>query len=127
MMMTEAVVNSNSGSLDEMVVIEFTLPAFVDIVSVKELAMDAAASSPYVYLKKPIAVLVADEFDRTFLTRFKIKCYVLDVRLERVLASDVLERVKDELVVRGIISRDLVVGLLDAEAISQESRAARST
>ncbi len=116
MMMTEAVVNSNSGSLDEMVVIDFTLPAFVDVASVKELASDAAASSPYVYLRKPIAVLVADDFDRTFLTRFKIKCYVLDVRLERVLVSDVLERIKDELIARGILSRELISGMLEPDA-----------
>ena len=112
-MMSEAVVNSNSGSLDEMVVIDFSLPATVDVQAVKSLAMEAAASSPYVYLKKPIAVVISDVFDRTFLTRFSIKCYVLDVRLERVLASDVLERVKEEVVARSILSSDDVMGLLE--------------
>jgi small-conductance mechanosensitive channel len=95
-----------------MVVIEFTLPASVDVKQVKELAAEAAAASPYVYLKKPIIVVVADQFDRTFLTRFSIKCYVLDVRLERLLASDVMERLKEEIVAQGILSEDIVLGLL---------------
>ncbi len=116
LMMSQAVVNSNSGSLDEMVVIDFTLPASVDVKGVKELASEAAAASPYIYLKKPVAVVVADAFDRTFLTRFSIKCYVLDVRLERVLASDILERLKEELTARGILSEAVVLGMVTSPA-----------
>jgi len=97
-----AVSNSNSGALDEMVVVEFHLPASVDVQLVKELAREAAACSPYVYLKKPIAVLIDDQFQRIFLTRFKIKAYVLDIRLERLLASDISERLKAELNKRGL-------------------------
>jgi small-conductance mechanosensitive channel len=97
-----AVANSNSGALDEMVVVEFHLPANVDIQLIKELAREAAACSPYVYLKKPISVMIDDQFQRIFLTRFKIKAYVLDIRLERLLASDISERLKDELNKRGL-------------------------
>ena len=96
--------------------IEFRLPASVDVKQVKDLATEAAAASPYVYLKKPIVVVVADEFDRTFLTKFSIKCYVLDVRLERLLASDVLERLKEEIVARGILSEEIVLGLASPSA-----------
>jgi small-conductance mechanosensitive channel len=100
----QAVSNSNSGALDEMVVAEFHLPASVDVQEVKHLAWEAAACSPYVYLKKPVNVLVEDVFDYTFLTRFKVKAYVLDIRYERLFASDVLERIKQEIVARGLLT-----------------------
>lgn len=100
----QAVSNSNSGALDELVVAEFHLPATVDVQEVKQLAMEAAACSPYVYLKKPVNVLVEDVFDYTFLTRFKVKAYVLDIRYERLFSSDVLERIKQEIVARGLLT-----------------------
>lgn len=91
---TQAVSNANAGQLNEMVVVCFHLPAEVEVGPVKELAWEAAACSPYVHLGKPIAVLVEDRFEYRFLTRFTIKAYVHEIRLERVLASDILERVK---------------------------------
>lgn len=103
-----AVANSNTGALDEMVVVEFDLPASVDVRLVKELAREAAACSPYVYLKKPIAVMIEDRFERTFLTRLKIKAYVLDIRFERIFASDITERLKIELVRHGLMTESLV-------------------
>jgi len=107
----QAVANSNSGALDEMVVVEFHLPACTDVQLIKELAQEAAACSPYVYLKKPIAVMVDDRFERTFLTRLKIKAYVLDIRLERLFASDISERLKTELLRRGLMTEALVRGV----------------
>ncbi|HMB69595.1 MAG TPA: mechanosensitive ion channel domain-containing protein [bacterium] len=115
LMMSQAVSNSNSGQIQEMVVIDFTLPALADTATVKAIAAEAAASSPYIYLRRPIEVMVEDRFDRTFLTRFKIKCYVLDVRYERLLASDVLERLKGEILARGILTPEIVLGLMAVE------------
>lgn len=111
-----AVANSNAGALDEMVVVEFHLPACTDVRQLKELAWEAAACSPYVYLKKPITVLIDDRFERTFLTRLKIKAYVLDIRLERLLASDISERLKLELIRRGLLTENQVLGLLTGPA-----------
>lgn len=99
---TQAISNANAGQLDEMVVVRFHLPADVAVGPVKELAWEAAACSPYVHLGKPIAVLVEDRFDYRFLTRFTIKAYVHEIRLERVLASDILERVKQVLHEQGL-------------------------
>ncbi len=99
---TQAISNANAGQLDEMVVVRFHLPADVAVGPVKELAWEAAACSPYVHLGKPIAVLVEDRFEYRFLTRFTIKAYVHEIRLERVLASDILERVKQVLHERGL-------------------------
>lgn len=61
-----------------------------------------AACSPYVHLGKPIAVLIEDRFDYRFSTRFTIKAYVHEIRLERILASDILERVKKALQEQGL-------------------------
>ncbi len=114
--MTQAVANSNAGELDEMVVIEFSLPASIEVDRVKSLAWEAAASCPYVFLQKPILVTVEDRFDRTFLTRFKVKCYVLDARYERILASDIMERIKTALIEKRLMSESVVMGILAASS-----------
>ncbi len=88
----KAVVNSNSGELAEMVVIQIDLPATAQVAEIKALGLDAARCSPYVYLKKPVAVMVESRHDYRHLLRFSIKAYVLDVRLERRMASDITER-----------------------------------
>lgn len=98
---TGSVSNSNTGQLNEMVVVEFHLPSSVPIAPIKQIAWEAAACSPYVQLDKPILVLVEDHFDFTFLTRFTIKAYVHEIRLERILASDISQRVKTALQERG--------------------------
>lgn len=108
----QPVSNANTGQLTEMVVVEFDLPATIDVQKVKHLAREAAESSPYTYLKKPVSVLVEDRFERTFLSRFKVKAYVLDVRFERLMASDIMERIKKEIVAQGLLTDELVMGLL---------------
>lgn len=101
---TGAVSNANAGQLNEMVVVRFLLPASAPIAPVKQIAWEAAACSPYVQLDKSITVLVEDHFDFTFLTRFTIKAYVHEIRLERVLASDISERIKTALQARGWVT-----------------------
>jgi len=112
----QSVSNANSGALDEMVVVSFVLPASVDAKRIKDLAADAAACSPYVYLKKPIIVVVDDLFNRTFLNKFTVKSYVFDVRFERKFASDVLERIKRTLIQEKIITEELVIRMLSADS-----------
>jgi small-conductance mechanosensitive channel len=109
---TQAVSNANAGELHEMVVIPFDLPATVDVRTVTELAWEAAACSPYSYLKEPILVMVEDRFQRTLLTRFTVKVYAIDLRLEKVLASDIITRIKRVLLARDIVNEKLVLALL---------------
>ena len=87
-----AVANSNSGELSEMVVVNIDLPQTVAVQEARMLALEAAISSPYTYLKKPISVVVESRYDFGFLLRLVIKAYVIDVRLERMLSSDITER-----------------------------------
>ena len=57
-----------------------------------------------------------DVFNRSFLNRFTVKAYVLDVRFERKFASDVLERVKKALLEREIITHQMVMSALRSTA-----------
>jgi len=102
MFLNNAVANANSGALIEQITATFFLPGDVDVREVKALIWEAALCSPYVYRKKPVNVLVEDRFDYRFLSVFKVKAHVVDVRFERLAASDITERVKEELLKRGI-------------------------
>lgn len=88
------VANANAGELNCQVVTDLFLPGWVDEAKAKKIAFDAAVSSKYVYLNKPIVVLVKDEFEETFLTHLKVKAYVLDPRHEFLFMSDVTERAR---------------------------------
>lgn len=107
--MSQSISNSNNGALDELVPVKFFLPAYVEVQMIKDLAWEAAACSPYAYLAKPINVIVEDVFDRTFLTAYTVKAYVLDVRYEKLFASDVIERIKRTLLQRKILTQEIVL------------------
>ena len=87
-----AVANANSGELSEMVVVNIDLPQAVPIQEVRALATEAALASPYTFLKKPVSVTVESRYELGFLLRLVIKAYVVDIRLERLLSSDITER-----------------------------------
>lgn len=88
------VANANAGELNCQVVTDLFLPGYIDESAAKKIAFDAAASSKYVFLNKPIVVLVKDVFKETFLTRIRVKAYVLDPRYEFLFQSDVTERAR---------------------------------
>lgn len=92
----DSVSNANAGALDCQVVTTLYLPGNVDVQKAKEIALDAAFTSKYVYLEKPVVVLVQDVFDHTFLTKLKVKAYVHDIRYEAALSSDITEIAKKE-------------------------------
>jgi small-conductance mechanosensitive channel len=88
------VANANAGELNCQVVTDLYLPGWVDEAKAKRIAFEAATSSRYVFLNKPIVVLVKDEFRETFLTHLKVKAYVMDPRYEFLFMSDVTERAR---------------------------------
>ncbi len=100
--MKQAVVNSNAGELTEMIAVPFHVPAASDIATLKTLAHEAAFCCPYSYLKKPVVIVLEDEVDYHYITKVTIKAYVVDVRYERAMASDIIERVKSALQQHGI-------------------------
>ena len=85
--------NSNSGELNELVAIELHLPVNIPIARLKKIILSAAKCSHYVYLKKPVAATITPLFERGFYYKVTVKAYVIDVRLEKVMATDVSERI----------------------------------
>ncbi|MFT6257658.1 mechanosensitive ion channel domain-containing protein [Shewanella sp. S1-58-MNA-CIBAN-0166] len=89
-----AVSNANSGALDEMVVVSFTIPMNADHNKAIALAREATQCSPYTFLNKPIIVNLGNEHDfGQFLQTITVKAYVMDVRLEKKFISDINIRV----------------------------------
>ena len=90
-----SVASANAGALDCMVVLPFYIAAAEDFQLARRLVAEAAATSRYVYLNKPLVTLVADEFlGERFVTVVRVKAYVFDARYEKAFATDVTERVK---------------------------------
>lgn len=86
--------NANAGALDCQVVTDLYLPGWADETKAVQIARQAAASSKYVYLQKPITVIVTDEYDDGHVVHLKVKAYVLDARYEFLLMSDITERAR---------------------------------
>jgi len=86
--------NANAGELNCQVGTDLYLPGWADEGRAKDIARQAAVSSSYVFLEKPIVVLVKDEYDKTHRLHLKVKAYVIDTRYEALLASDITERAR---------------------------------
>ena len=112
------VANANAGELNCQVVTDLFLPGRVDERKAKEIAFEAAVNSQYVFLDKPIVVLVEDEFRTTFVTHVKVKAYVLDPRFEFLLRSDITERARDGFRASGLLPEHVVYGFMEAPASS---------
>ncbi len=100
----DQVANANAGELSLQVVTDLWLPGWVDVALAKRIAYQAAANSKYVYLAKPVVVIAKDEFKEMFLLHLKVKAYVLDIRYEFLLMSDVTEAAKAEFVRHGLLT-----------------------
>lgn len=106
----QSVSNSNSGEFNCQVVAEFYLPMNIDIAEVKQLAYEAAVVSNYVYLNKPISVIIKNEIhEGRSILKMRLKAYVLDIRYEFPFMSEMTE-----IVIKELIDNKLV----DPEALS---------
>jgi small-conductance mechanosensitive channel len=118
------VANANAGELNCQVVTDLYLPGWANEAVAKRIAFDAATSSKYVYLNKPIVVLVADVFKETFLTRVRVKAYVMDPRLEFLFQSDVTERARAGFREAGLLKPEhFLARLVDQSAVGPQVKA----
>jgi len=102
-----AVSNSNTGEANCQVVAEIYLPIDVDTNSARQLAMEAARVSRYVYLNKPIQVLFINEVkQRRSYLKMRLKAYVSDIRYEFSFQSDMTEIVMTEMLKEGLIAKE---------------------
>lgn len=103
-LVNNSVSNTNSGALFCQVVSEVYLPATTNLAEVREVAYKAAISSRYVFLNQPVVVLTENVLhERNFAIKLKIKAYVLDIRYEFRLKSEITELVLEELNRRSLI------------------------
>jgi len=105
--MNRSVSNSNSGEPNCQVVAEVYLPIDVDTVAVRDIALEAARVSKYVYLNKPISVLFFNEVKekRSYL-KMRLKAYVLDIRYEFAFKSEMTELIIRELLKDGVLKKE---------------------
>jgi MscS family membrane protein len=124
--MRQPVLNANSGALDCMVVTELYLPAFVDPRRARRIVYEAAATSPFLFTRKPILVQVLDDFrGHRFVTRVVAKAYVYDHRLEPRLAADITSRAKQGFLEAGLLADDDMAGLERVAAAAPHTPAGR--
>ena len=103
----QSVSNSNSGEFNCQVVAEFYLPIGIEIAKVKQLAYEAAIVSKYIYLNKPIAVIIKNEIhEGRSVLKMRLKAYVLDIRYEFPFMSEMTEIVIKELIDNKLVDPD---------------------
>lgn len=88
---TEAISNANSGQLEAQVVTEFFFDHTIDVEWIINILYQAAYSSKYTNLKRPILVVMEEKI---WGTHFKLKCYPMDARDEFVYQTDLIRRAK---------------------------------
>lgn len=85
--------SGNYGALDMQVVIDFHIGIDQDIDRARTIVTEAALSSRYVYLAKPVVVLVTQEIVQSLITvRLRLKAYVLDTQHEKAFETDITLR-----------------------------------
>ncbi|MFL1896331.1 mechanosensitive ion channel family protein [Aquimarina sp. 2-A2] len=97
-LMNKSVSNANNGEANCQVVAEIYLPITVNTNRVRQVAIESAQVSKYIYLNKPIAVLFFNEVKekRSYL-KMRLKAYVIDIRYEFAFKSDMTEIVMKQL------------------------------
>jgi small-conductance mechanosensitive channel len=91
---SEVVSSGNAGALDMLVQMDFYVGIDQDIASAKRVVAEALTSTRFGYLAKPWNVLVNQVVQDAYIAvRLRAKVYVLDVKYEKALETDVTERV----------------------------------
>ena len=101
--LSQQVYNANSGVPDCQVVTDVMLPPGSDLGVAWRVGMEAAHTSPYTLLAKPVVVLLQDVFEQRAALRVRIKAYVYDHRFEPQFMSDVTLRAKTEFLRMGML------------------------
>jgi MscS family membrane protein len=105
--MNQAVSNANSGEPNCQVVAEIYLPITIDTEKVRNIAIETAQTSKYVYLNKPVSVIFLNDVkERRSYFKMRLKAYVLDIRYEFNFKSEMTEIVIRELLKEKLISSE---------------------
>jgi len=85
-----------------MVVVSLWLPVNVNVSKVRKIANEAAITSRYLNIDKPVTILFFDHFDNQAASKVLVKAYVLDARYEKLFEGDVTEAAKKSFIEAGI-------------------------
>jgi small-conductance mechanosensitive channel len=107
--------NGNYGALDMMVVMDFYIGVDQDVTLARSIVNEAAVTSRYVYLPKPVVVRVCQIIAESHVTvRLRLKSYVLDTKYEKAFETDVNLRVLGAFRQHGIMPPAILHRQLDA-------------
>lgn len=110
---TDLVSSGNFGALDMMIEINFHLSLDSNLVEAQRILYETAVTSRFVYLKKPVTIVFSEvDFARRLAMQLRVKCYVIDVRFEKALQTDILLRGNEALLASGV-SRPPLLGQLN--------------
>lgn len=102
--MTDVVSSGNAGALDMMIVVDFHVAMDADVQLARDLLYEVAVTSRYAYLKKPVAIVLAEvEVAHQLAMQLRVKAYVLDVRFEKAFQTDIYLRGLEIFKARGIV------------------------
>jgi len=108
----------NYGVLDMQVMIDFHIGLDQNAQLAGDLIREAAATSRFVYLPKPIVVLVSQELlEQCVALRLRLKLYVLDTQYEKAMETDLTLRVMGAFAKHGIQPPAILHRDLGSEAI----------
>jgi small-conductance mechanosensitive channel len=101
--LTDVTSCGNYGALDMQVVMDFYIGLDQPVDLAREVVNEAALTSRYVHLPKPVVVLVSQVIQQNYVAiRLRLKAYVLDTQYERDFETDVNLRVMRAFEKRGI-------------------------
>jgi small-conductance mechanosensitive channel len=93
----------NYGALDMMVLVTFYVGVDQDVRRARELFREIALTSRYVYLAKNVDVTASQvQLDNCVAVKLTLKAYVLDIKYEKAMETDITLRVLETFAQRGI-------------------------
>lgn len=101
--LSEVASSSNSGQLEMQTVVDFYVGVEQDIQRARDLIREAAATSRYIFLPKPIVVLASQvPLESCTAMQLRLKAYVLDTKFEKEFETDITLRVQGAFAESGI-------------------------
>jgi|GEM_PF-811742 len=103
----QSVSNANSGENNCQVIADFYVPLTDRTAEIRSICEEAAKTSRYCYLNKPITVIIRNEIHQgRSLYHVSLKAYVLDIRYEFLFISDMTETVTRDLITADILRQN---------------------
>ena len=116
--LTDSVASGNAGALDMLIQMDFFIGIDQDLAQAKQVVTDAITASRYAFLEKAWVVLSNQVIQGGyFALRLRAKVYVLDVRYEKALETEVTERVTQGFRSAGILPPAMLVRALDGAPV----------